>query len=153
VSLMFYNHAISLLNEEFKCTQCSAKIEVNKGIFHAHYVTCDYCNTVNTFTPSDKILAIRWVVDNIAKYKVIDRWDAMQKARENYHKLRSWSPGEDMTKHKAALKAREETERAFWTGFFTERAAYLPQYKETIAYDTDVKMKFFYEERKSGFGF
>ncbi len=153
VSLKFYNHAVQFLNEDFHCTQCSAKIEVNKDIFHAHYVTCDYCNTVNTFTPNDKISAIRWVVDHIAKYKVIADWDAMQEAREKYNELRSWSEGEDMTKHKKALKEREDTERKFWTNFFTERAAYLPQYKETIKHDTDVKMKWFYEERKREFGY
>jgi len=153
VSLKFYNHAVQFLNEDFHCTQCSAKIEVNKDIFHAHYVTCDYCNTVNTFTPNDKISAIRWVVDHIAKYKVIADWDAMQEAREKYNELRSWSQGEDMTKHKIALKEREDTERKFWTNFFTERAVYLPQYKETIEHDTDVKMKWFYEERKREFGY
>ena len=153
ISMKFYEHAVAFLNEDFHCTQCSAKIEVNKDIFHAHYVTCDYCNTVNTFTPNDKISAIRWVVDNIAKYKVIADWDAMQEAREKYRELRSWSEGEDMTKHKKALKEREDTERKFWTNFFTERAVYLPQYKETIEHDTDVKMKWFYEERKREFGY
>ncbi len=153
VSSKFYNHAVTFLNEDFNCTQCSAKLEVRKDIFHAHYVSCEYCNTVNTFTPNDKITAIRWVVHNIAKYKVINDWDTMQKAREKYNELRSWGEGEDMTKHKIALKEREETERTFWTNYFTERSKYLPQYAETIAHDTAIKMKDFYEERKRNFGF
>ncbi len=153
VSTKFYKHAVTFLNEDFNCTQCSAKVEVNKDIFHAHYVSCNYCNTVNTFTPNDKISGIRWVIDNIAKHEVITDWDAMEKARENYNELRSWSEGEDMTKHKIALKEREDTECTFWTNYFTARSAYLPQYKETIAHDTGVKMKWFYEERKREFGF
>ena len=153
VSVKFYNHAVKFLNEDFNCTQCSAKIEVNKDIFYAHYVNCDYCNTVNTFTPNDKISQIRWVVDNISKYKVITDWDAMQKAREDYNQLRSWSEGEEFSKHKIALKERENTERTFWTNYFTIRSEYLPKYKETIAHDTDVKMKWFYKERKREFGF
>jgi len=153
VSSKFYNHAVTFLNKDFNCTQCSAKIEVNRDIFHSHYVNCDYCNTVNTFNPNDKISQIRWVVDNIAKHKVINEWDAMEKAREKYNELRSWSEGEDITVHKQALKEREDTERSFWTNYFTERSAYLPKYNETIEHDTDVKMKWFYEERKRGFGF
>ncbi len=153
VSSKFYNHAVAFLNEDFNCTQCSAKVEVNKNIFHAHYVSCNYCNTVNTFTPNDKISQIRWVVDNIAKHNVIGDWDTMEKAREKYNELRSWTEGEDITAHKIALKEREDTERTYWTNYFTQRSVYLPQYAETIEYDSDVKMRWFYEERQREFGF
>ncbi|HHC78346.1 MAG TPA: hypothetical protein ENK46_00580, partial [Flavobacteriia bacterium] len=69
IAQRFYNHAVQFLNEDFKCTQCSAKLEIKKDIFRSHYVSCDYCNTVNTFTPNDKIAQIRWVVDKIVELK------------------------------------------------------------------------------------
>jgi len=148
VSQQFYNHAIQHFNQDFHCTQCSAKITVNKNIFHAHYVSCEYCNTVNTFTPNDKIAAIRWVVENIAKYKALPEWDAMQLAKNEFDDIRTPYEGQDNTEYIAAFKKREDTERAFWTKYFTERSEYLSKYKETIAHDVDNKMKWFYKERK-----
>ncbi len=148
ISSRFYNHAVKFLNEDFQCTQCSAKIELKKDIFHAHYVSCEYCNTVNTFKPNDKISAIRWIVDNIAKYKVITQWDLMEQAREEFRNIRPPHEGQDSTEYTTAYKKREDTERAFWFKYFTERSEYLPDYKETIEHDMDNKMKWFYEERK-----
>ncbi len=148
VSKQFYDHAVKHLNKDFQCTQCSAKIEVRKDIFHAHYVSCEYCNTVNTFTPNDKIAAIRWVVDNIAKYDVIAEWDAMTKSQEEFDNIRPPGENQDKTEYIAAYKNREDTQRAFWTAYFTKRSDFLPQYKETIEHDVDVKMRWFYEERK-----
>jgi len=145
ISQRFYNHAIQFLNKDFNCTQCSAKLQVRKDIFRSHYVSCDYCNTVNTFVPNDKIIKIRWVVDNIAKYKCINEWIAKENAENEYKKLRSWREGEDISQHKIAIKKWEET---YWTKYFTLRSEFLSEYAETIAHDTDVKMKWFYTEKK-----
>lgn len=148
VSQRFYNHAIQFLNKDFNCTQCSAKLEVRKDIFRSHYVSCDYCNTVNTFMPNDKISQIRWVVDNIAKYNSINEWKAKENAENEYKKLRSWREGEDISQHKIAIKKWEDALRTYWTKYFTLRSEFLSEYAETIAHDTDVKMKWFYEQRK-----
>lgn len=153
ISTLFYNHAVKGLNKDFNCSQCSGAIEVRKDIFHSHYVTCSYCNTVNTFTPNDKISAIRWVVDNIAKYKAIIEWDLMEKARDQFKKIRPPHENQDKTEYINAFKKREETERVFWTKYFTERSEYLPKYKEAISFDVDHKMKHFYEERKRDLNF
>lgn len=153
IAKRFYNHAVKHLNENFKCTQCSAKIEVNKKVFHTHYVSCDYCNTVNTFTPNNKITQIRWAVDNIAKFNVITEWDTMTKAQRDFHDIRPPSEDQDKTEYIKAYKNREDTERLFWTKYFTERSEFLPDYKETIEYDVDNKMKWFYEERQRELNF
>ena len=153
ISNRFYHHAVNFLNENFNCTQCSARIEVRKDIFHAHYITCDYCNTVNTFTPNDKISQIRWVVDNIAKLKALNEWDKMKNVEKEFSNLRPPSKKQDNTFYIKAFEKREKTLRAFWTKYFTERSTFLPEYTETIEYDTDVKMKWFYKERKYELGF
>jgi len=153
ISIRFYNHAVHFLNKSFKCTQCGAKIEVRKDIFHAHYVTCDYCNTVNTFTPNDKITQIRWIVDNIAKYKALNEWDAMQKTENELMNMCPPHKGQDNTAYKNAFEKREKATRTFWTKYFTERAEYLPEYADTIEHDVEVKMKWFYEERKRELGY
>jgi len=148
VSQKFYNHAIKELDIDFHCTQCSAKLNLRKDVFHSHYVSCEYCNTVNTFTPNDKIASIRWVVDNIAKYRVIAVWDLMIQAKDDFDEIRPPHEGQDKTVYINAFKKREETERQFWTNYFLTRSEYLPMYKETIEHDVDNKMKWFYEERK-----
>ena len=153
VSKLFFNHAIKELNKDFKCTQCSAKIEVKKDVFRSHYVSCDYCNTVNTFTPNDKITAIRWVVDNIAKYDSIAEWDTMKEYYDKYKELRSPSHGDENKEHIEAFKKREDAERAFWLKYFTLRSEFLSDYKDTIEHDIDVKMKWLYQERKRDLNF
>jgi hypothetical protein len=148
VSQRFYNHAVKELDKDFHCTQCSAKLNLKKDVFHAHYVSCDYCNTVNTFTPNDKIAQIRWVVDNIAKYDVISDWDQMTQAKDEFDQIRPPGEKQDNSEYINAFKKREETERQFWTNYFLARSEFLPLYKETIEHDVDNKMKWFYEERK-----
>lgn len=153
VSVKFYEHAIEHLNEDFHCTQCNAKLEVRKDIFRSHYVSCDYCNTANTFTPNDKIVQIRWVSDNIAKYRALAEWDLMEKAENEFKEFRSPSEGDDLTEYTKVYKKREEALRVFWLKYFTERSVLLPEYSETIEHDINVKMKWFYEERKRELNF
>ncbi|GEM_PF-954757 len=149
IAQKFYNHAIQFLNEDFQCSQCSAKLEVKKDIFRSHYVSCDYCNTVNTFTPNDKIAEIRWVIENIAKYKALGEWDQKIKAHKACKNIPSLSEKEDKTDLKIAYDYWEVKEKDFWTKYFTERAAFLPEYEESIEHDVDVKMKlFFYDDRE-----
>lgn len=149
VAKQFYNHAIQFLNDDFKCTQCSGKLEVKKDIFRSHYVSCGYCNTVNTFIPNDKIAEIRWVVDNIAKHSAISAWDEKVKTKNACKGLPSFSDEEDKTELAKAYDVWEVKEKAFWTKYFTERASFLPEYEETIAHDVDVKMNlFFYDDKK-----
>lgn len=154
VGQTFYDHAIQLLNEDFNCTQCSAKLEVKKDIFRSHYVSCEYCNTVNTFTPNTKIAEIRgYAIDNIAKLNAINEWDAYRKSQNDFHGIRPPHGEEDKTEYTEGFKKREETERTYWTKYFTERSLMLPEYKEKIEHDVTVKMRHFYEERKRDLNF
>lgn len=149
VATRFYNHAIQFLNEDFKCTQCSAKLEVKKDIFRSHYVSCGYCNTVNTFIPNDKIAEIRWMIDDISKHKVIATWDGKVKAKKECKALPSYADKEDKTELAKAYDQWELKEKAYWTAYFTERASFLPEHEETIAHDVQVKMDlFFYDDKK-----
>ena len=149
VAQRFYNHAIQFLNEDFHCTQCGGKLEIKKDIFRSHYVGCDYCNTTNTFTPNDKIAEIRWVVDDIAKHKALKEWDEKESARKACKSMRSLSEDEDKTELAAAYDTWEAKEKAFWTKYFTERASYVSDYKDTIAHDVEVKMNWaFYDDKK-----
>lgn len=153
IAKTFYNHAIQFLNEDFNCTQCSAKLEVKKDIFRSHYVSCNYCNTVNTFTPNTKIAEIRGVIDNIARYNSIEEWDKYKKAEDDFHEIRCPSEDDDKTAYTNGFQKREETEQAYWEKFLKERNLLLPEYEEKFEHDLSVKMKYFYEERKRELGF
>lgn len=149
VAQQFYNHAIQFLNEDFHCSQCSGKLEVKKDIFRSHYVSCDYCNTVNTFTPNDKIAEIRWVVDNIAKHKALNEWDEKNVAQKKCKSFGGLSEADDKTELAKAYDIWEIKENAFWTKYFAERASFVTEYQETIAHDVSVKMNlFFYDDKK-----
>lgn len=152
-SQKIYDYGIKLFNETFRCSQCSAKVEVKKDIFRSHYVSCDYCNTINTFTPNTKIKQAGWVVDFIAKYKAIKELDNMDLAEKQYKQLGVYYGNEDVTQKKIALQKREETEREFWRKYFEERCALSPEYKETLEYDIEFKMQNFYEYRKRTYNF
>ncbi len=149
VAQRFFDHAIQFLNEDFHCTQCNGKLEVKKDVFRSHYVGCDYCNTTNTFTPNNKITEIRWVVDNIAKHKALKEWDEKELARKSCKSIRSLRDGDDKTELVNAYNNWETKEKAFWTKYFTERATYVSEYKDTIAHDVEVKMEWaFYDDKK-----
>lgn len=157
VSLEFYNHAIQLLDETFTCTQCGGKLELKEGIFRTHYVDCQFCNTVNTFTPNDKIAQISWVTNNIAKYKTLPQWDTMKAALYEYHEMPSYTPDDDelddLETYKKAMEKREQTEKTFWTAYLEERIKIQPEFKETFEQDLEGKMRFFYQERQRDFNY
>ena len=156
VSLEFYNHAIQLLDETFTCTQCGGKLELKEGIFRTHYVDCQFCNTVNTFTPNDKIAQISWVTNNIAKYKTLPQWDTMKMALNEYQEMPSYTPNDeelDLETYKKAMKKREETETNYWTAYLEERIKIQPEFKETFEQDLEGKMRFFYQERQRDFNY
>lgn len=145
---LFYNHAIQFLNEDFKCTQCSANLEIQKDIFRIHYVSCEYCNTVNTFTPSTKIATLGGTIDVLAKYESLAEWDIMEQAIHDFHEIRCPGEDDDKTAYTKGFEKRELTEKAYWTKFLQQRMQYMSKYKETFEHDLDLKMKHFYEERK-----
>jgi RNase P subunit RPR2 len=54
LSQKYYEYAINLVEKEFNCTQCKAPLVIKKNFFKSQYVTCLYCQTVNTFEPETK---------------------------------------------------------------------------------------------------
>ena len=77
----------------------------------------------------------------------------MEKAENEFKEFRSPSEGDDLTEYTKVYKKREEALRVFWLKYFKERSVLLPEYSETIEHDINVKMKWFYEERKRELNF
>ncbi len=148
-----YDNAIRYLNEIFKCTQCSAKLEIKKDIFRSHYVSCGYCNTVNTFTPSTKISQAGWVIDFIAKNNAIEEWDEVVESENELRNLRVPSADEDKTEYTRAFAKLEKATKTYWTRLLNERNALEITRKEHFEADLDSKMKDLYARRKRELNF
>ncbi len=154
LALKFYDHAIQFLNEDFNCSQCGGKVNARNDLFRSHYLSCDYCNTVNTFTPNSKVNEIQgFAIDNIAKYKAIQEWEEMEKAEQLFGEIRCPHGTEDKTNYINGFKRREETLRTYWNKYYNERSQLLPETKASIESDVENKMKHFYSERKRELNF
>lgn len=124
LSKKYYDHAIQLINRNFFCTQCNSPIEIQKDFFMAQYVTCKYCNAVNTFEPETKYVTIGWnVVNNIAALNAFDEYKAMQTARAKQ--------GADY----------EKQLRNYYKKYFDERIKLLPHTAATRLEDMEAEIK------------
>lgn len=155
VAETYYDYAIKDLLEPLQCTQCSATIEVKKDIFRSHYISCNYCNAVNTFTPNDKVAMIAQVVRDLACYRSLKEWDESQTALAQYNDLPNRADANEtaLAKSIAAFKIREDKERAYWNKFFQEKYKITSENEGQFEHDVEVKMKYIYEERKRIFNF
>ncbi len=115
LSQQFYDHAIQIANKKASCSQCAADIEIRNDIFRSQYITCSYCNAVNTIEPETKFLKIGWgVVDNIAAVKAQQEYDVMNNAVEAIRSYRGQAPCDYCVTYEKAYFT-------YWDTFFKER--------------------------------
>jgi len=115
LSQLFYDHAIKIASKEAQCSQCDATITLQKNIFRAQYITCAYCNAVNTVEPETKFVKIGWgVVDNIAAMRHVADYEKMQHAVEAIQDYRGKAPDAYWETYEAAYVT-------YWDKFFKER--------------------------------
>ncbi|MBS9766174.1 MAG: hypothetical protein KGV44_01385 [Flavobacteriaceae bacterium] len=117
ISQLFYNHTIAIADENFHCSQCNAKLQIVKTLFRSQYITCDYCDTVNTFQPETKFKELGWgIVDNIVKLNLLEEQKALHKHYSNLKELEQIGKAtqEDFENYKTKYLA-------YWERFFKER--------------------------------
>lgn len=124
LSRKYYDHATQLINRNFFCTQCNSPIQVQRDFFMAQYVSCKYCNAINTFEPETKYAAIGWnVVNNIAAFNAFDEYKAMLAARK-----------EGGTGYERAM-------HNYYEKYFDERIKLLPHTAATRQQDLEAEIK------------
>lgn len=133
LSILFYDHVMTKAEKHTHCTQCNANIAINLTIFRAQYLTCGFCNTVNTYEPTAQFNQIGWnIVDNIAAVKTQDYFKVMDAAYE------------------AISSQRKPVAQHFWDAYKQGYFAYYEAYfKERITlnaeaaerYDADMQRK------------
>ena len=57
------------VKDKFHCSQCGANLEIKELYFISTYITCPYCQTQNTFVPSDKMGEFEFVPKDFAEEK------------------------------------------------------------------------------------
>lgn len=135
MSQCFYEHAIQIANQNFECSQCKAALEIQKDLFRSQYVTCHYCNTVNTFEPENKFVEIGWnVISNIAAMNCIEEYDKMQHLENQVTQSRNHNQGQYIEAYKQAYKD-------YYTKFFKARIGMQPNLEERYTADMERKQK------------
>lgn len=134
LSQQFYDHAIQIASKKEACSQCDAILEIKKDIFRAQYITCTYCNAVNTVEPETKFVKIGWgIIDNIAALKAQPEYEAMEKALNNLNKRRKTEQDD------SHWYAYENAYYAYWEKYFNERIKLNSDAKER--YEADMQRK------------
>ena len=133
LSQLFYNHAIKIADKVHNCTQCNSEIQIRNDLFRAQYITCNYCNTVNTIEPETQFLKVGWgIIDNIAKVKTQSQFDAMEDAIEAIRLHRGQAP-------ESYWQTYEKAHNAYWDAFFKERITLNSELEKR--YDDDMARK------------
>lgn len=121
----YYRHCIQLVDKDFHCTQCRSPLKIRQNFFRSQYVTCQYCNTVNTFEPETKYVQIGWnVVNNMAALEALEEYDAAQKAEKSGN----------AAQYKAAY-------RTYLERYFREKARLMPDIAATFEEDVAAEMR------------
>lgn len=120
--------ARKVLEKKFACSQCQAPLPVRQQFFRSHYVTCDYCRTVNTFEPG---MIVR-MVEHFAVHAL-----AEEEALEPY------------LRHLDAEQARPSPrERAlryaeYVDAYLRARCRLIPDYEQDLEKDRQAKLDAF----------
>jgi len=134
LSQKYYNHVMEVSTKNFNCSQCSAPITIQKNVFRAQYLTCQSCNSVNTFEPDTKFMQIGGtIIDNIVALKCVPLKDEMEKIYDEIHQLRRENHTDEVW---AAYKTAYFM---YWETFFKERILLKSDTEER--YEADMERK------------
>lgn len=134
---LFYDHAIQIADADFNCTQCKAKLSIQKDLFRSQYVTCEYCSTVNTFEPATKFAEIGWhAVDKIAALNSIKEYDALREVETRFQDHRPPVPNVLEDEYRAAYVA-------YYEKYFAERIILKPDEADRLEEDMARKLSDF----------
>ncbi|QDV08002.1 hypothetical protein Poly30_35380 [Planctomycetes bacterium Poly30] len=77
----------------FRCTLCSADVEVTENLFRAHYVACPFCGGRNTYEPSSALReTLHFTADHLARFRTLDLHDALEAAHDRCSAERIGTP-------------------------------------------------------------
>ena len=128
---LVYEKMIKGARTAFRCTLCSADMEVTENLYRAHYETCPYCSGQNTYEPSTELRSVHYfTADHLARYRALDAHDALMVEHERCSKVRG--PVDD-----ESLAALRKAHMTYYTRLLAERIKVVPEYEST--FDADLQ--------------
>ncbi|XZF15563.1 hypothetical protein ACTHGU_05460 [Chitinophagaceae bacterium MMS25-I14] len=125
-----YNHTIAQFKPQFQCSQCRAVNDIKGNYFRSHYISCTFCNTVNTYNPSTRMREIEWFcVNHLAAFRCLAEWKAYKQHDYEMHSLRNIPP-EFYTR-------RDQLFADYYKKYLQERIRIIPEWRES--YENDLK--------------
>jgi len=125
--------AFHILKADFKCKRCGAPLNPRRDFFRSHYVTCPYCQTVNTFEPGMVARQVEhFAVHALAERAALPAQLLFLEAEEHFRDRRS---------PQAPTRERlVELYGASVDAYLAERVRLLPDAARTLAEDRRAKM-------------
>ncbi len=121
----------------FRCTLCSADIEVTENLFRSHYIACPYCSGRNTYEPSSELREpLHFTADHLARYRALELHDELEAAHERCRLIRGPVPDEQIEDLRAL-------HMAYHTKVLHERIAVVPDFEPTLEADLERRAREF----------
>ncbi len=126
---LVYAKMIEGARTTFRCTLCSADMEITENLFRAHYETCPYCSGQNTYEPSTELRSVHhFTADHLARYRALDAHDALMAQHARCSAERS-PVGDEF------IAALREAHMTYYTLLLRERIKVVPEYESTFDAD------------------
>jgi len=71
----------NLAKDQFTCKQCGARLAIKQFYFHASYITCEYCQTQNTFDPGTKARLLEHIARPLAESRCVNEYEHFREER------------------------------------------------------------------------
>jgi hypothetical protein len=122
------------LGADFKCSHCSAPLAVKEQFFRSYYVTCQFCQTVNTFEPG----TVARQVEHFSVHALAERAALPENLQflQAEHRYRC-SRGAAST---AAREKLVEVYGVYIDKYLSERIRWLPDLEKTRQKDRRARM-------------
>lgn len=126
------------MDKQFLCTQCRAELPIPDDIFIAVHVTCQFCNTVNTYEPGTIVRMIDFCAHHLAQEAAWEKWLVLKKVE----RVRDHSRETTLS----MLKAIERASIDYWTTYLKARIPINPGFEKTFAIDLKSKLRPMYDD-------
>lgn len=126
-----YAVAKQSMDKQFLCTQCRAELPIPDNIFISVHVSCQFCNTVNTYEPGTIVRMIDFCAHHLAQETAWEKWVILREAEQ----VRDYARSVTLP----MLKTIEKAATDYWTAYLKARIPINPGFEKT--FDIDLKSK------------
>ncbi len=129
--------------KQFACSSCGAPLDLNKQIFKAINLKCNFCSFVNSYEPADKMrMAEAFAVEPLCNEAAFEAWEKMQWIRRQAE--RETDGGK-----KSTIDTLDKWEAAalhYWNIWFKKREELVADYAPNTQSGIDNKMEWVWKD-------